>query len=96
MYAIRSYYASTVTTEEVQAVIDHAAMQTDGIVVQLPLPAQVDVDAVLARIPDSVDVDGMHYSERGEGHLPPVVAAIAELARRYDVLFAGRQVVVVV
>jgi len=86
---------ASVTTEEVCTVLDRIAMQTDGVIVQLPLPSAVDVDTVLSHIPSSIDVDGMHYAVTGSGHLPPVVAAVAELSRRYDVLFAGQQVVVI-
>ncbi len=86
---------ATVTTADVQAVVARAAMQTDGIIVQLPLPALVDVEIVVQAIPEHYDVDGMRYHETKTGHLPPVVAAIGELAERADILLAGQAVVVV-
>lgn len=85
----------TVTTDNVRAVVARAAMQSDGIIVQLPLPPTVDVEAVVQSIPEGCDVDGMRYKDSGGGHLPPVVAAIGELAVRTNLLLAGRYVVVV-
>ncbi len=86
---------TAVTTADIVTVIARIAMQTDGIIVQLPLPLQIDVDVVLAAIPASLDVDGMQYTKTGTGFFPPVVAAIAEIAARHDVLLAGQHVVIV-
>lgn len=85
----------TVTTDEVAAVIDRVTIQTDGIIVQLPLPTHVDIDTVLTHIPAQLDVDGMHYVSSGRGFLPPVVGAVAEIACRHDILFAGQRVAVI-
>jgi methylenetetrahydrofolate dehydrogenase (NADP+) / methenyltetrahydrofolate cyclohydrolase len=83
------------TTEDLVAVVQRVQLQTDGIIVQLPLPAHIDTEVVLAAIPVSLDVDGMHYAATGEGYLPPVVGAIAELIHRHDMLLVGQEVVVV-
>jgi len=37
----------------------------DGILVQMPLPAQIDADAVVHAIPPSKDVDGLHPENLG-------------------------------
>lgn len=84
----------TLTTEEVAQSVLHARMQTDGIIVQLPLPAHIDTDAVLAAIPPSYDVDGMHYDGTASVCMSPVVAAISEIAARRDVLLASQKVVI--
>ena len=82
------------TTDEVKKTVAVAAEKSDGIVVQLPLPEQIDTNAVLAVIPTTHDVDAIHYD--GEGTvLPPVIGAIAEIASRHDVSFAGKQVVII-
>ncbi|OIP78363.1 MAG: hypothetical protein AUK16_00380 [Parcubacteria group bacterium CG2_30_44_11] len=83
------------TTTELVSVIKRVRMQTDGIIVQLPLPETIDTEVVLAAIPVELDVDGTHYAATGNGYLPPVVAAMAEIANRHDVLLAGQLVVVV-
>lgn len=85
----------TLTTEDVVQSVQHACMQTDGIIVQLPLPTHIDTDAVLAAIPISYDVDGMHYDGTENTIVSPVVAAIAKITQEHDVLFAAAQVVVV-
>ena len=83
------------TTQEVVQSVHHACMQTDGIIVQLPLPEHIDTQAVLDAIPQKYDVDGMHYDGTPASCMSPVVAAIAEITQRHDVLFAAQKVVVV-
>ncbi|MHB8718825.1 MAG: bifunctional 5,10-methylenetetrahydrofolate dehydrogenase/5,10-methenyltetrahydrofolate cyclohydrolase [Candidatus Dormibacteria bacterium] len=74
----------------------------DGILVQLPLPPQVDPDAVLLAIRPDKDADGLHPVNFGllaQGAQPPVVACTPsgcmELMRRMGVAFAGARAVVV-
>lgn len=85
---------ATVTTEECVTTVSRLALQTDGLVVQLPVPAQVDVTRVLGAIPVGVDVDAMNYSGASWPILPPVVGAIAEIADREQVVFAAKQIVI--
>lgn len=53
--------AST-TQAELLAIVDqvNADSEIDGILVQLPLPAHIDADAVIERIDPKKDVDGFH------------------------------------
>ncbi|MGH7722001.1 MAG: bifunctional 5,10-methylenetetrahydrofolate dehydrogenase/5,10-methenyltetrahydrofolate cyclohydrolase [Candidatus Dormibacteria bacterium] len=74
----------------------------DGILVQLPLPAQIDPDLVLEVIRPDKDADGLHPVNMGllaQGATPPVVACTPagcmELLRRHDVPRRGRNAVVV-
>lgn len=85
----------SITTEEAMISIEHAAMQTDGIIVQLPLPDHLDVDKILGCVPAELDIDGFHYDGSNKGPVHPVAGAIALIAERYDVLLAGQNVVVV-
>ncbi len=85
----------TLTTEEVIQSVQYACMQTDGIIVQLPLPVHIDTDAVLSAIPNKYDVDGMHYDGTSDTFMSPVVGAIAEIAQRHDIHFDEKKVVVV-
>ncbi len=72
-----------------------------GVIVQLPLPHQVDLDAMLQFLPLSHDVDVMGvtaYQQYREGHLPfspPVVGAMEHILRAYGVTLAGKHVLVV-
>ncbi len=88
-------FAQSTTTEELVTSIARFTMQTDAIVVQLPLPPHIDTTAVLAAIPASYDADGMHFETVISTVYSPVVGAIAEIGKRHDVLFAGSHVVVV-
>ena len=88
-------FPNTITTAEMVQTVMQAQMQTDGIVVQLPLPAHIDTIAVLQAVPVSYDVDGIHYDGTSKTTVAPVAAAIAHIATINDVLIATQQVVVV-
>lgn len=73
----------------------------DGILVQLPLPGQIDPDAVLDAIRPDKDADGLHPCNFGllaQGAVPPVVACTPsgcmEMMRRHEVPMRGRRAVV--
>jgi methylenetetrahydrofolate dehydrogenase (NADP+)/methenyltetrahydrofolate cyclohydrolase len=87
-------FPSDVSTADVVTSITHACIQTNGIIVQLPFPPHIDIDAVLKAIPPMYDVDAAHYEGSDDTVLPPVVGAIREIAKVHDVLFATQQVVV--
>ncbi len=74
----------------------------DGILVQLPLPSQIDPDVVLDVLRPDKDADGLHPLNMGllaQGARPPVVACTPagcmEMLRRYDVPLRGSRAVVV-
>ena len=74
----------------------------DGMLVQLPLPRQIDAGAVLEAVPAAKDADGFHPLNLGRlaaGAAPPVLPGTPlgcmELLRRSGVLIAGSRVVVV-
>jgi len=64
------------TTSDVVAAVRSLAAKTDGIIVQLPLPKEIDVEAVLTAIPPEKDVDGISSAPLVR---PPVAGAIAEI-----------------
>jgi methylenetetrahydrofolate dehydrogenase (NADP+)/methenyltetrahydrofolate cyclohydrolase len=59
---------ATTTQEELLGLIDHlnADPEIDGILVQLPLPAQIKESAVTNRIKSDKDVDGFHAFNVGK------------------------------
>lgn len=94
--------AGTVTTGEVLAAVarlNHDP-ETDGILVQLPLPAQVDAPQVLEAIDPRKDVDGFHPLNVGRlqqgrpGFVPCTPAGILELLRRSGIPLSGAPAVV--
>lgn len=82
------------TTAEVVSVIKGAVPKTNGIVVQLPLPVQIDTEAVLAAVPASHDVDAFNYRYGKSSVLPPVVGAIAEISKVHQLDWKNKQVVI--
>jgi len=75
--------------------------RVDGILVQLPLPRQVEADAILRSIDPDKDVDGFHPVNVGRLHLglpafaPCTPAGIMEALRCQDVTIEGSRAVVV-
>jgi methylenetetrahydrofolate dehydrogenase (NADP+) / methenyltetrahydrofolate cyclohydrolase len=73
----------------------------DGILVQLPLPAQIDEKLVLEKINPAKDVDGFHPVNvgrlaQGQSSLAPCTpAGVIEILKRSDVKIAGENAVVV-
>jgi methylenetetrahydrofolate dehydrogenase (NADP+)/methenyltetrahydrofolate cyclohydrolase len=71
-----------------------------GILVQLPLAAPADAQAVLEAVPPEKDVDGFHPMNAGRlaaglpGFVPATPRGILELLRYYQVPLAGRHAVV--
>ena len=83
------------TTEQVVEAIREAISGTNGIIVQLPFPSQVDAATILAAVPASHDVDALRYAGEVTDVLPPVVGAIDVIAEKYLVDMEGKSVVVV-
>ena len=73
----------------------------DGILVQLPLPKQVDRVRVLLSIDPGKDVDGLHVINAGrlalrlEGLVPCTPAGVIELLERSGLAIAGRRAVII-
>ena len=91
------------TTAELLALIDELNRRddVDGILVQLPLPAQVDAKKVLMAVDPAKDVDGFHpvnvglLSTQRPGLVPCTPAGVMEILKRSNIPVAGREAVVV-
>jgi methylenetetrahydrofolate dehydrogenase (NADP+)/methenyltetrahydrofolate cyclohydrolase len=93
--------ASTTTDEMLQLVADlNADNNVDGILVQLPLPAQVDSKRVLESVDPAKDVDGFHPMNLGKlvSNRPGLVACTPagcmEILRRHNIPVEGANAVV--
>jgi methylenetetrahydrofolate dehydrogenase (NADP+)/methenyltetrahydrofolate cyclohydrolase len=101
--SIRRDLPATATQAEVEAVVDelNADPTCTGYIVQLPLPAGLDANAVLERIDPAKDADGLHPTNLGRlvlgkpAPLPCTPEGLLVLLRRYDIPVAGAEVVVV-
>ena len=93
----------TVTTEEMFHLVAalNARDDIDGILIQLPLPPQVDAKALLDAISPAKDVDGFHPVNAGRlqagrpALAPCTPAGIIEILKRSNLPIAGEHAVVV-
>jgi methylenetetrahydrofolate dehydrogenase (NADP+)/methenyltetrahydrofolate cyclohydrolase len=93
---------ASASTAEVAAAVEgyNARPDIHGILVQLPLPPQVDATRVLDLVDPAKDVDGLHPDNVGRlvqkrpRFLPCTPAGIMEMLRRSGIEVAGRRAVV--
>ena len=93
----------TVTQEELISLIERLNQddKINGILVQLPLPEQIDENAVIKAIFPAKDVDGFHPESVGalligqKGFVSCTPAGIIQLLKRSGIEIAGKECVVV-
>src|SRR3954465_2480668 len=103
IYSEKLTPAESATTEELLDLIEDLNRRDDidGILVQLPLPAQVDSKRVLMGVDPAKDVDGFHpvnvgfLSTQRPGLVPCTPAGIMEILKRSNIPVAGQEAVVV-
>jgi methylenetetrahydrofolate dehydrogenase (NADP+)/methenyltetrahydrofolate cyclohydrolase len=105
--SIRVDLPATASEADVIAAIEalNANPAVTGYIVQLPLPAGLDENAMLELMDPDKDADGLHPTNLGrlvlgvsthiDSPLPCTPAGIVEMLQRYDVPIAGKHVVVV-
>ena len=105
--SIRVDLPGTATEADVRAAIAdlNANPAATGYIIQLPLPAGIDENAMLELMDPAKDADGLHPINLGrlvlrvagalDSPLPCTPAGIVEMLQRYDVPIAGRHTVVV-
>lgn len=95
---------ATTTQLELLRLLDelNADASVHGILVQSPLPPQIDFDAIIRRIDPVKDVDGFHPLNVGklmagerDGFVPCTPAGVQELLRMCNVPTHGKECVVV-
>ena len=93
----------SVTTAELLRLVDELNRrdEIDGILVQLPLPKQVDARKVLLALDPEKDVDGLHPVNIGNlatqrpGLVPCTPAGVIEILKRSNIPIEGRNAVVI-
>jgi methylenetetrahydrofolate dehydrogenase (NADP+)/methenyltetrahydrofolate cyclohydrolase len=93
----------TATTAELLALVEdlNRRAEIDGILVQLPLPLQVDSKRILMAVDPAKDVDGFHpvnvgfLSTQRPGLVPCTPAGVIEILNRSHIPIAGQEAVVV-
>lgn len=94
---------ASVTTEEMLDLVArlNARDEIDGILIQLPLPQQVDTKALLDAVAPAKDVDGFHPVNAGRlqagrpALAPCTPAGVLEILKRSNIPIAGQHAVVV-
>jgi len=92
-----------ITTDEMLGLVDrlNERDEIDGILIQLPLPPQVDSKRLLDAIAPEKDVDGFHPVNAGRlmagrpALAPCTPAGVIEVLKRSDIPIAGQHAVVV-
>lgn len=103
IYSEKHTPAAGATTEQILELVHdlNRRDEIDGILVQLPLPPQVDSKKVLMAVDPAKDVDGFHpmnvgfLSTQRPGLVPCTPAGIMEILKRSDIAIAGQEAVVV-
>ncbi|HUI41782.1 MAG TPA: bifunctional methylenetetrahydrofolate dehydrogenase/methenyltetrahydrofolate cyclohydrolase FolD [Terriglobia bacterium] len=103
LYSERIEWPATTTTEKLLELVEslNRREEIDGILVQLPLPAQVDTRRILEAVNPAKDVDGFHPTNVGRlvagrpGLVACTPAGIMEMLRRYQIPIKGARAVVV-
>ena len=93
----------SITTAELLDIVEslNSRDDVDGILVQLPLPPQVDAKRILLAVSPAKDVDGFHPCNVGNlvaglpGPRACTPAGIIEMLHRYRIPIAGKRAVVV-
>jgi methylenetetrahydrofolate dehydrogenase (NADP+)/methenyltetrahydrofolate cyclohydrolase len=93
----------TATTAELLALVEdlNRRAEIDGILVQLPMPPQVDSKRILMAVDPIKDVDGFHpvnvgfLSTQRPGLVPCTPAGVIEILNRSHIPIAGQEAVVV-
>jgi methylenetetrahydrofolate dehydrogenase (NADP+)/methenyltetrahydrofolate cyclohydrolase len=109
--SIRVDLPATASEQDVRDAIEalNADPLVTGYIVQLPLPAGIDENAMLELIDPDKDADGLHPTNLGRlvlmvdpssasgrpAPLPCTPAGIVEILRRYDIPLSGQHVVIV-
>ena len=105
--SVRVDLPASASAADVRAAIAdlNSASEVTGYIVQLPLPAGLDENAMLELIDPAKDADGLHPTNLGRlvlgvmgpllSPLPCTPAGIVELLQRYEVPISGKQVAIV-
>jgi methylenetetrahydrofolate dehydrogenase (NADP+)/methenyltetrahydrofolate cyclohydrolase len=103
IYSEKHTPPQTASTRDLLNLVErlNARDDIDGILVQLPLPPQVDSKLVLMAVDPAKDVDGFHpvnvgfLSTQRPGLVPCTPGGVMEILRRSNIPVAGQEAVVV-
>ena len=102
-YSVTHEMPETISQEAIEQTIEmmNANPNIDGILIQLPLPAQIDTTRLLELVAPNKDVDGFHPFNVGrlttglQGFVPCTPLGVMELLAEYAIDLRGKDAVVV-
>lgn len=102
IYSEKIEMSAATTTEELVALVNqlNSRDEIDGILIQVPLPKQIDTGLVLSKVDPAKDVDGFLAQSLGRlalnepGLRACTPAGIMELLDRYEIPISGKRAVV--
>ncbi len=103
IYSVVHEMPSTISQEEILEIIDRMNTNNnlDGILVQLPLPPQVDTTTILEAIDPQKDVDGFHPYNVGrmvsnlDAFVPATPFGVMRLLEEYNIDVVGKNVCII-
>ena len=88
--------------EEAENALAKIIENSSGVVVQLPMPAHIDIKRLINMVPKEKDVDVLSESayldfknENNNKVFPPVVGAVKEIFEKYNIDLSGKKIAVV-
>ena len=88
------------TSNEVKEAIEDSQIESQGIIVQLPLPEHLDFEDIVNLIPHEIDIDGLTTHNLGylfsENYkiIPATSLAVVELLKYYDIQTEDKNIVI--
>jgi methylenetetrahydrofolate dehydrogenase (NADP+)/methenyltetrahydrofolate cyclohydrolase len=90
---VRELLGADATTKDALRALSRLCEGCAGIIVQMPLPSQIDLGAILDELPSNLDVDAIT-----EGEVvvrAPVAEAVSEVLVRHGISAGGKKAIVV-
>jgi methylenetetrahydrofolate dehydrogenase (NADP+)/methenyltetrahydrofolate cyclohydrolase len=96
-------FDESISEEDLIAQIKHIAKapNSDGMIIQLPLPEKMDVQKVLNAVPTEKDVDVLSdlafnlFANNDNANVPPVAGAFMEILEKNGISIIGKSVAIV-
>ena len=86
---------------ELLKIIENENKKNDGLIIQLPLPHEINAKEIINNINPEKDVDGLHFFNYGKilneypAHIPATPLGIMELIKEYKIKTKGKNCVII-
>ena len=93
-------FPETATTDEAVSIIKNLSTDTDGVVVQLPLPKHLDAELILNAVPTEKDIDVLgssaikYYISGKSNRIAPVAGAVQTILNSINIDLNNKKIVI--